>query len=424
MKRDILPRLSTAQLQKHLIKWDQIGNKWAGTPGETQTKDYLYEEIKSYGIETRIEEFPYLKYSNPQAKVEIISPIQKELNCLPVSYYANAEVEGEALFVGAGSPQELETMKNAGADFAGKILIAIHDAPFMITPQIQSLGAKALLTVSLTQEPGLIRHCCGAFYGTTAVPSLPKDPFDFITQITGAMIPIDPDANLLLSLLSLGKVRLKIANEATYEQATSWNVIAEIKGQEKPEEKVILGGHYDTEFNVPGVMDNGTGCAGILEIARAVKAADIKLPRSLVFAFFGCEENGLWGSADYVARRKDEMKANCVAFFNLDAIASNTNFWHALWVSDDIKDFMVEAAEAVHWRVDLITGVEVTFSDYAPFRDLNVPNCWAFTYPPDPPYYHTEKDNLTYAPPLRDVIHAAELYALAALDLAGSDKRL
>ena len=424
MNRDILPRLSTAQLQKHLIKWERIGNKWSGTPGEARTKDYLYEELKSYGLETRIEEFPYLKYSNPQAKVEILSPVQKELNCLPVSYYANSQVEGEALFVGTGTPQELEAMKDVGADLAGRILVAIHDAPFMITPLVEASGAKGILTISLTPEPGLIRHCCGAFYGTTSVPNLPADPFDFITKITGAMIPMEPDANLLLSLLSLGKVRLKISSEAAYEPATSWNVISEIKGRENPEEKVILGGHYDSEFDVPGVYDNGTGCAGILEIARAIKEAEIPLKRSLVFALFGCEENGLWGSAHYTTRYKDHLEKNCVAFFNLDAISSATDFCHALWVSDDIKDLMIEAADALHWRVDVITGVEVTFSDYAPFRDLNIPNCWAFTYPPLHPYYHTEKDTLTYNTNLLGVVHTAELNALAALELATTDKRL
>lgn len=420
---DILPRLSTAQMQKHLIKQDQIGNKWAGTAGEVQTRDYIYEEMKGYGLETRLEEFQYLKYSNPSATVAILSPLQEKLNCLAVSYYANKQVEGEALFVGTGTKQEFGTLKKAGADFTGKIVVAISDAPFMITPFVQEYGATALLTISDTPEPGLIRHCCGAFYGTTSLLSLPKDPFDFVAKITGAMIPIQPDGNRLLALMSLGKVKLRISHEATYSLATSWNIISEIRGTKRPHEKVIIGAHYDTEFGVPGIWDNGTGIAALLETARAIKAASIPLERSMAFIAFGCEENGCWGSVDYTKRYKEDLKKNCIAYLNHDAPSGAPAISHAFWTSDEMKDFMIEAAEELRWKVHAIEGVAATFSDYAPFRDMNIPNGWAWTYPPIHPYYHTEKDTLEYAVRLPELAHAAEITALCALKLAMSEKR-
>jgi len=422
MNRDILPKLSSAEMLKHLQKFDNIGNKWAGTRGETQTKDYLYEVMKGYGLETRIEEFPYLKYSNPRTTVAIKSPIQKELNCLPVSYFANKRVEGEAIFVGTGTKEEFETVKKAGTDFKGKVVVAISDAPFMLTPAVEECGAVALLTICLTPEPGMIRHCCASFYMTTEVPTMPKNVLDFIADITGAMIPITPDGNLLLALMSAGKVKLEIFNEATYEPATSWNIIGDIKGTERPNEKVVIGAHYDSEFNVPGVGDNGSGGAGVLEIARAIKAAKIPLKRTMVFCHYGCEENGCWGSADHVARYKEDFKKNIIAMFNLDYSVNGIR--HALWASDEIKDFLVEVAEALQWRVDAMRGVDLTFSDYAPFRDINVPNCWIWQYPPIHPYYHTELDNLMYQPPMGELVACTEVTALAALELATTDKRL
>jgi len=424
MNKDNLPRLSEAQMLRHLIKFDKIGNKWPGTVGEAQTKDYLYEEMRSYGLGTRIEEFPYLKYSNPHATVAIQSPLQKELNCSPVSYFANKQVKGEAVFVGTGTKKEFEAVKSAGADFKDKIMVAISDAPFMITPLVEKYGASALLTICLTPEPGMIRHCCGAFYGTTAVPTMPKDVFDFPAKITGAMIPIKPDGNLLLSLMSVGKVSLQIFNEANYESATSWNIIGEIRGSKRPQEKVIIGGHYDSEFNVPGVWDNGTGDAGILEIARVIKAANIPLKCSMVFILFGAEENGCWGSAAYTEKYRQDLQKNCLAMLNLDATVGATGFSHTFWTSNEMKDFMVEAADALKWRVDAIDGVDVTFSDYAPFRDLNIPTVWCWHYPPVHPYYHTEKDTLEYATNLPELVAATEVTALAALELATSERQL
>jgi len=423
MNRDMLPRLSSGEMLRHLVEFDRIGVKWAGTIGEAKTKDYLYNEMKKFGLDTYVEEFPYLKYSNPQATVSITAPVQENLNCNPVAYMANKEVEGEAVFVGSGTKQEFEMVKKAGVDFRDKIVVAISDAPFMLTPLVEEYGSPALLTISLTPEPGMCRHCCGAFYKYTAAPTLPSNVFDFVTNIVGAMVPIDPDANMLLTLMSINKVRIKITNEATYEPATSWNIISEIKGKEKPEEKVIIGAHYDSEFNVPGVSDNGSGCAGVLEIARAIKAANIPLKRTMVFALFGCEENGCWGSAAYVERYKDDLLKNCIAMLNLDDTVNAGNMAHALWVSNEMKDIMVEAADALKWKVHHITGVEPTFSDYAAFRDIDVPTAWCFHYPPMHPYYHTERDTLEFMPTgITDLVAATEVTALAYLELATTDR--
>lgn len=424
MVPELLPGLSTGQLQKHLIAYDQIGNKWAGTPGERRARDYIFQEMRSYGLETRLEEFPFLKYSDPQATVTMVAPFERELNCLPVAYYANKEIEGELVYVGGGSRQAFELLKNAGVDFAGKIVVAVSDVPFMVSPYVQEYGAVGLLTLSDAPEPGMIRHCSGAFYGHTAVPRMPENPFDFVTPTTGAMIALDPDGHMLLSLMSAGRVSLRISNRADYSLGKSWNIIGEIKGVERPEEQVIIGGHYDTEFGVPGAWDNGTGTAAVLETARAIKESGLKLKRSMVFISFGCEENGLWGSADYTKRHEEDLRKNAVAFFNLDCPAGPTMVGHSLWVSEAMKDFMVETAETLQWRIHTMEEVSSSFSDYAPFRDLDIPNVWAWTFPPVHPYYHTAKDTLEYAVRLPELTHATEVTAAAALALATTDRRL
>lgn len=421
---DSLPRLSSAQLYKHLLKWDEIGTKWAGTKGELQARDYVFEEMKSYGLDTRIEEFDYLQYSNPQTKLTILEPINKELNCVPVSYYDNKEVEGELVYVGNGSREDFEQLAAAGTDFKGKIVLAVSDAPFMLTSIVQEYEAVGLLTISNTPEAGLARHCCGAFYRTTAYPTLPENPYNFIVPISGAMIALNPEANMLLSLMSVAPVKVKISHQATYTPSKSWNVIGEIKGCEHPEEKVIIGGHYDTEYDVPGVWDNGTGLAGVLEIARAIKASGIQPKRTMVFIAFSCEECGMWGSVNYTRRYKEDLKKNCVAYFNLDCTSGIPTISNALWVSERMKDFMIETAEELQWRIHIVDGVEPTFSDYAAFRDLDIPNVWTWEASPSHPYYHTEKDTIEFAVRLPELVRSTEVTELAAFKLAMSEKIL
>ena len=123
-------------------------------------------------------------------------------------------------------------------------------------------------------------------------------------------------------------------------------------------------------------------------------------------------------------RYKEDLSKNCIALLTLDATVDAGNMAHALWVSDEMKDIMVEASDALRWRVNHITGVEPTFSDYAPFRDINVPTAWCWHYPPLFPYYHTERDTLEFMPSIMDLVAATEVTALAALELAITARRV
>ena len=85
------------------------------------------------------------------------------------------------------------------------------------------------------------------------------------------------------------------------------NVVAEIRGREKPEEAVILGAHLDSWDLGAGCLDNGGNVALIIEVARAVAAAALRPRRTLRFILFGGEEQGLFGSLGYVRAHRDEL---------------------------------------------------------------------------------------------------------------------
>jgi carboxypeptidase Q len=87
----------------------------------------------------------------------------------------------------------------------------------------------------------------------------------------------------------------------------SSNVIAEIKGSEKPDEFVILGAHLDSWERGTGALDNGCNAALVIDALRATKAAGVKPHRTLRFILFSGEEEGLIGSRAYATSHRHEL---------------------------------------------------------------------------------------------------------------------
>jgi Zn-dependent M28 family amino/carboxypeptidase len=90
------------------------------------------------------------------------------------------------------------------------------------------------------------------------------------------------------------------------------NVVAEIRGSEKPDEIVVLGAHLDSWDLGTGALDNGVNSALVVEVARAI-AAGVRPKRSVRFLLFTGEEVGLLGSRGYVASHRDEMDRHVAA---------------------------------------------------------------------------------------------------------------
>jgi carboxypeptidase Q len=95
------------------------------------------------------------------------------------------------------------------------------------------------------------------------------------------------------------------------------NVIAELRGREKPDEWVLVGAHLDSWDLATGAQDNGTGTAMVLEAARAIVQSGKTPRRSLRFVLWGGEEQGLLGSRAYVKAHMGELD-KIVAVLNTD----------------------------------------------------------------------------------------------------------
>jgi carboxypeptidase Q len=95
------------------------------------------------------------------------------------------------------------------------------------------------------------------------------------------------------------------------------NVVAEIRGREKPDEFVILAAHLDSWELGTGALDNGCNAALVIEAARAISASGVKPRRSIRFILFTGEEQGMLGSWAYARAHRAELdRAICVIVFD------------------------------------------------------------------------------------------------------------
>ena len=96
------------------------------------------------------------------------------------------------------------------------------------------------------------------------------------------------------------KLAFDIKTKFDTSNTDSFNVIAEIPGSTKPNELVMVGGHFDSWHMGTGATDNGAGSAVAMEVMRILKSLNLKMDRTVRMALWGGEEEGLLGSAAYV----------------------------------------------------------------------------------------------------------------------------
>ena len=123
------------------------------------------------------------------------------------------------------------------------------------------------------------------------------------------------------------------------------NVIAEIRGSELPDEWIIIGAHLDSWDYGTGAQDNGTGSVMVLDVARAIAAIGKAPRRSIRFALWGGEEQGLLGSYAYTQAHLNEM-SKCVAVLNTDNGAGHPKGWK-VESRKDVEDAMHPISDAL-----------------------------------------------------------------------------
>jgi Zn-dependent M28 family amino/carboxypeptidase len=154
---------------------------------------------------------------------------------------------------------------------------------------------------------------------------------------------------------------VRIAVETTLTTIDTFNVLASTKKGD-PTKQVVVGAHLDSVGEGPGINDNGSGSATILEVALQLAKTKSKVGNQIVFAWWSGEEDGLQGSNYYVSQLTDEQAANIAVNLNFDMVASpnSVNF-----VYDGDGDAFGEAGP------EGSAEIEATFNDY--FASQGIP---------------------------------------------------
>ncbi len=117
------------------------------------------------------------------------------------------------------------------------------------------------------------------------------------------------DYDLIWRLSQSGPVTLKanLQNTFSAKPAAASITVAEIKGSELPDERVIVGGHLDSWDLGQGALDNGTGAMAVLEAARTLKSLGWRPKRTITFVLFTGEEQGGMGADIFVKNHAAEL---------------------------------------------------------------------------------------------------------------------
>lgn len=284
----------------------EVGPRLAGSDAEARARDWAVAMLRANGFtNVRIEPFtiPYWDATREEAHVIAPSPQALEIVALGGSPSGNVEAE----IVRFTSMAELQDAPNSAV--AGRIVFI--DEPMLRTqdgsgygvavakrgrcaPVAQPKGAAACLIRSAGTDTHRFAHQGGSS----------RQPEG--TSLPAAALS-NPDADQLARLLQRGPVRVRINIEADIrENAPSGNVIAEIRGRERPEEIVLLAAHLDSWDSGTGAIDDGAGVAIVTAAARLIRDLPRRPRRTIRILLAGAEENGVHGGAAYAAAHRNE----------------------------------------------------------------------------------------------------------------------
>jgi len=287
---------------------DEIGGRVTGTPEAARAVAWGVAAFRDAGVDVHTEKYAIpATWFEGASHLEVLSPSPFPVHLVSVAWAAGTTGNGlEARVVSAGEGTEADFAR-IGSSAKGAILL-IHSEPlrtwddlfqeYMNAPGVisraESAAAVAILWMSTRERMLLYRHS-NSYYGKI-------DPFP-------QAIVAREDALRIEHFLAAGKsvrVRLDIPNRigGPVEQE---NVVAEIRGREKPDEWVLLGAHLDSWELGTGALDNGCNAAMVIEAARDILRTGIKPRRSIRFVLFTGEEQGMLGSWAYVRAHRAEL---------------------------------------------------------------------------------------------------------------------
>ena len=302
----------------------------SGTPGYDASADYVQQRLEASGYTVSRQEFRFPFFELFDSAFSQVSPdpatYAAGTDYAVMTYSANGDVTAVAEFVDVvippGPTPNSNTSGCEAADFAdfeaGKIaLLQRGTCAFGVKVQNAADAGAVAAVVFNEGQPGRDGVLAGTLGAPGEIPAI-GIPHQLGTQLDGDT--------------------LRVSVDAISEFRTTENVLAELPGRTS-DNVVMAGAHLDSVPAGPGINDNGSGSAAILDVAESM--AKVKPDNTVRFAWWGAEELGLLGSNYYVGQLTAQQKEDIALYLNFDMVGS-PNFARFIYDGDQ-SDFVATA---------------------------------------------------------------------------------
>ena len=349
------------------------GIRTSGTTGYDQSASYVRAVLEAAGYAVSEQSFQvqsFITLSTPVLEQVAPPPTGPIANSI-LAYSGSGDVTASVAVLPA--PSVDATPGCDAADFAGfpagNIALISRGACTFAIKATNAFNAGASGVVIYNNAAGVINGTLGNGFTLDI-------PVTSVTQADGQQLAATP-----------GLV-MRLKTDTFRGLATTYNVLAESRDGD-PNNVVMVGAHLDSVNAGPGINDNGSGSAAILE--TAVQMAKVKPRNKLRFALWGAEESGLVGSIHYVDDLSVEEKAKIALYLNFDMIGSPN---HVFFIYDGDDSDAVGAGAGPAGSAEIEKVFETYFnsqgvpvkgtdfsgrSDYGPFIAAGIPSGGLFT---------------------------------------------
>jgi hypothetical protein len=430
------------ELMKNLEEMcDSIGPRLTGSEKLRTAQKWAAEKLKGYGaVNVHEEAYDFGKpWTRGVARARLLNANGQELHVAQWAWteptMTTVDAKGKALRKPIPGPvrgevalleaKTLDELKAALPGLAGKIVLALSQ-PRPTPEQRKDMEAyiKAYMDAMKEAKFAVLLRDAGKKSDLLNMSGSPDASWRSSTA--PAAVISSEHANLLKRLIARGQhpeVEIELGGRLGDQPVQAYNVVAEIRGSERPEEVVIVGGHQDSWDLGTGATDNGTGTVVAMEVLRAMAALKLQPKRTLRVVLFSGEEEGLLGSKAYAKAHADEMR-------NLQAVLIDD------MGSGRIKGFPDMGVEAVRGplaaamaaanglgAVELPAAIMPGATDHWPFHQAGVP---AFAATQEALDYHThthhsQVDTVDHVVK-EDVLQGAQVMAATAWGLLNGER--
>ena len=405
---------------------NNIGPRLSGSPQAQTAVEYVAAELRKLGLEVQLEKVMvphWVRGEETGALTEYpgMSPGTTQKIVL-TALGGSVATPNEGLTAEVVVVNNFDELQALGRDrVAGKIVLfnakfdqQLADNGFAGPAYGQSViyrGIGASAAARLGAVAALNRSAGGADYRLPHTGALryaddaPKIPAAAVTS---------EDAETMAHLAGEGKVRMHLVlTPQTLPDAVSYNVIADLKGSEHPEQIVIVSGHLDSWDLGRGAIDDGAGVVVAMQTAQLLKQLKLRPQRTIRVIAWMNEENGQMGARTYAQDHKDDF-ANHFAAIECDLGAGHPLGFYAQGKPELLTVLQPLATILQSQGAGVTRMVDETGTDVAPLGEAGVP-----TFAPIQDsrtyfnYHHTAADTLDKVNPKELQENCAVVAALA-----------